>query len=212
MPQQLKMGIRALDVRLDACHLYDVRSQCPHNEDDFVVEHGGVSTGDTLSDVLAQLQSFLSAHPAESVVLRAKVDNEGRNFAANFNAILDGYRSILWTGSPSAAFADPTLDQVRGKVVLLKEFPKTSPDINSYGMRYDTPGFVVQDDWNLKSNWSLYDKWQKVVDNWTDSVAYASTGGSSKGYINFLSGNGGSFPYFVASGYSSPSGSPLSPA
>ena len=48
---------------------------------------------------------------------------------------------------------------------------------------------------------SLYDKWDDIVDNWTIAVAYARTGGTSRGYINYLSGNGGSFPYFVASGW-----------
>jgi 1-phosphatidylinositol phosphodiesterase len=209
VPEQLKMGIRAIDLRLDACENY-APVVCPDNRKDFTVEHGGYSTFVTLSGVLDQLKTFLSAHPTEFVIVRAKVDDEGTDFTTNMNAILDKYSDILWRGNASAAFEDPTLNQVRGKVVLLKEFPKTSPTINSYGMKYNATGFVIQDDWYLVTNWSLYSKWDQVVDNWTNSVAYAKTGGTSKGYINYLSGNGGSFPYFVASGYSSESGPPLS--
>jgi len=76
-------------------------------------------------------------------------------------------------------------------------------------MAYGAAGFVIQDDWDLATNWSLYDRWDRVIGNWTAAISYAKTGGTSKGYINYLSGNGGSFPYFVASGYSSENGPPL---
>jgi hypothetical protein len=209
VPEQLKMGIRAIDLRLSYCGAYYNYGPCTDDHNDFVVEHGGLSLGITLSGVLGQLRTFLSAHPTEFVVLRVKVDTEGGDFAANFNAILNKYSSILWRGNAQATFENPTLDQVRGKVVLLKEFPKTPVTINDYGMKYDAPGFVIQDDWYLVSIGDLYSKWEKVRDNWIAAVAYAKTGGTSKGYINFLSGNGGAFPYFVASGYSSENGSPL---
>ena len=209
VPEQLTIGIRALDLRLETCQRRPSYLPCQSNPNDFVVGHGGVAYGITLSGVFAQLRMFLSAHPSEFVILRAKVDNEGSNFAANFNAILNQYSDILWKGNASATFEDPTLNQVRGKVVLLKEFPTAPATINNYGMAYGAAGFVIQDDWDLATNWSLYDKWDRVIGNWTAAIAYAKTGGTSKGYINYLSGNGGSFPYFVASGYSSENGPPL---
>lgn len=200
VPEQLKMGIRALDLRIQA-----------NNQNDFDVEHGGASAKITLSGVLSQLRDFLSAHPAEFVILRAKVDKEGANFTGNFNSILGKYQGILWRGNADATFQNPPLDQVRGKVILLKDFPATPATINSYGMKWSAPGFVIQDKYNFVSNWDLYPKWELVLSNWNSSVTNANTPeAAGKGYINFLSGSGASFPYFVASGRSSPTGPLLS--
>jgi hypothetical protein len=209
--EQLKMGIRGLDVRLEACS-YFADTVCKDDRNDFLVEHGGIGVSNytTLGAVLDQLRTFLSAHRSEFVILRAEVEKEGDNFTANFNAVLNKYSNILWRGNANASFMDPTLSQVRGKVVLLKQFDGgTSATINDYGMKYGADGFVIQDDWKMVTNWSLYSKWEKVRDNWLAAVAYAKTGGTSRGYINFLTGNYGSFPYFVASGYDSENGLPL---
>lgn len=57
-------------------------------------------------------------------------------------------------------------------------------------------------EYDLDTNWDLYGKWVDVKEQYQD--ANSSTEGSRNFYINFLSGSGGSFPYFVASGRSSP--------
>lgn len=62
--------------------------------------------------------------------------------------------------------------------------------------------FEIQDEYHLSTNWDLYDKWTKVKDHLTN--ANNSDPSNRKTFINFLSGSGGSFPYFVASGQSSP--------
>ena len=66
------------------------------------------------SGVLSQLQTFLSAHPTEFVIRRAKVDKEGNDFVANFNAVLNKYGGILWHGNANASYMDPAVNQVRG--------------------------------------------------------------------------------------------------
>jgi 1-phosphatidylinositol phosphodiesterase len=210
VPEQLKAGIRAIDVRLQPCSDYPPGSSaCGTNPDDFTVEHGGVSTKTTLTDLLGQLQTFLSSNSSEFVILRIKMDDEGSNFAANFNSVLAPYASILWQGNAQATFEDPTLSQVRGKVVLLKQFDGTPVTINSYGMAYGATGFEIEDDWDLTVIGDMYSKWNQIVSNWTNAIAYAKTGGTSEGYITYLSGNGGAFPYTIASGSASQSGSPL---
>ncbi len=55
----------------------------------------------------------------------------------------------------------------------------------------------------FSTNWVLYDKWQEIK-NFLPGVNTAK-----KSKIMFWTGHGGSFPYFVASGKSSPTGSRL---
>ncbi|WP_424577992.1 RICIN domain-containing protein [Bacillus cereus] len=63
--------------------------------------------------------------------------------------------------------------------------------------------FNIQDDYHLSTNWDLYDKWSKVKKQLNEANTSYNRGSKIK-FINYLSGSGGSFPYFVASGHSSP--------
>ncbi len=115
--EQLKMGVRALDLRLNDC-VKDKGAGCPGDGSDFWVQHGGYGLGITLSGVLTELQTFLAAHPGEFVIVRAKVENTGptNTFPDRWNKILDSYSGILWAGTQEkGAFADPTLDEVAEK-------------------------------------------------------------------------------------------------
>ena len=56
-----------------------------------------------------------------------------------------------------------------------------------------------QDAYNLGTNWDLYSKWEKVKAHF-ESLEYHAYDIS----VNYLSGSGGVFPYFVASGKASP--------
>ena len=51
----------------------------------------------------------------------------------------------------------------------------------------------------MAKNWDLYKKWLKVK----DYLIRANSDTQNIRYVNFLTGSGGSFPYFVASGPSS---------
>jgi hypothetical protein len=183
-------------------------------------------TGFTLSNVLGDLRAFLKAHPDEFVYLRPMVQDPGPDFQSNFNAILNRYEDILWCQDPrdappgdckqgggSAGFVNPTLDEVRGKVVLLKSFPDgQDPAINSYGMKTGGDDWTSQTFYQFKSNWDLYKKWKLVLENWTAAVDHypRQGGGPHSAFWNSLNAAEGSFPYFVASGKSSPEGPLLS--
>jgi len=52
----------------------------------------------------------------------------------------------------------------------------------------------------MSTNWDLATKWHSVA----AQLDAASSGPEATTYVNFLSASGGSFPYFVASGHSSP--------
>ncbi len=60
-----------------------------------------------------------------------------------------------------------------------------------------TRGRSATDDYHLSTNWDLYGKWEGVRDA---LVARRAEGRSGRGAITYLSGSGGSLPYFVASG------------
>lgn len=76
-------------------------------------------------------------------------------------------------------------------------FPNPAFPSPSHGLSYSS--LSIEDDFNLNNNWDLYSKWQTIQDN----LGQAANGPSDQMYMTYLSANGGSFPYFVASGKSS---------
>ena len=75
----------------------------------------------------------------------------------------------------------------------MDDFPGTS---DYAPMQYSI--LKKQDDYTLNTNWDLYNKWTKIKKHFNDGNTTAGI------HINYLSASGGSFPYFVASGHSSP--------
>ncbi|MEO7067749.1 MAG: phosphatidylinositol-specific phospholipase C [Rhodanobacter sp.] len=184
LADQLKSGIRALDIR------------CKHIKDEFPIYHGIAFQYAYFSDVLATVIDFLKVHPSETVIMRVAEEGTGSDNNETFEqTFVTKYyqpnKAEFWQGSSD----NPALSDVRGKIVVLQDFPAK----DRYGIPYTT-AFSIQDHWNLPSNWSLYDKWQKVKDHATAAIS----GSLQQGYINYLSASTGSFPYFVASGASSP--------
>jgi|SRR5947209_3778261 len=187
--EQLQSGVRALDVR------------CWHNRDTFVIHHGVMPQFATFGEVLKTVVGFLVDNPGETVVMRVKeeftaMDNT-ESFEQTFDRAYWAYYKDYFYQHPANSSSDPNnppLAEMRGKIVLLQNFS------NSYGIRYGSDQFDIQDQYNLKSNADLYDKWRAVK----TQLESANKGDANKKFINFLSGSGGSFPYFVASGHSSP--------
>ena len=99
------------------------------------------------------------------------------------------YGAIVW--SPTSN--NPTLAEVRGKVVILQNFSGATEGIN-----YNT--LDIQDNYSMGDNWDLHDKWIDVKNHFIK----ANNGSRDTIYMNYLSASGGSFPYFVSSGHSSP--------
>lgn len=179
LPIQLSAGIRALDLRLR------------HINNRFAIHHGIVYQHASFGDALNILRAFLKSSPSETVLVRVKEEHTPSGNTQTFNeTFLDyysEYQDIIWKGGSD----NPTLNEVRGKVVFLQDF--SGP---RFGIDYDS--FDIQDRYQLGSNWDLYGKWEAVEDHLWKAAA------SGKSSISYLSGSGGSFPYFVASGHSSP--------
>ncbi|QJR14630.1 phosphatidylinositol-specific phospholipase C [Usitatibacter palustris] len=180
---QLNSGIRALDIR------------CRHVKNGFPIYHGIIDQKADFRDVLNTAQAFLKANPRETILMRVKEehtpDGNTRTFEQTFEDYVAKYPGLFWTGTGT----NPTLGEVRGKIVVLQDF---RPATKTWGLMWNT--FDIQDDFSVKTNWDLEGKWNKV----SAQVQDAFRGDANKVYVNFLSASGGSFPYFIASGHSSP--------
>lgn len=121
-------------------------------------------------------------------------ENNSRSFADTFAWYMGLYGQHVFIPSHS----NPTLGEMRGRIVFLQDFDKST----RWGINYDR--LDDQDDFDIGSNFGLYDKWVKVKEH----IERAENGNLNTIYINYLSGVSGfpnpSFPYFVASGHSSP--------
>jgi len=184
LQEQMDSGIRALDIR------------CRHINNRFAIHHGSVYQKANFNDVLKKVESFLNRYESETIVMRVKEEynptGNTRSFADTFNWYAGQYPGLFWKYDGNY---NPQLSQIRGRIVLLQDF-KAEPPV---GIAWYPP-VSVQDDYELKTNWDLYKKWETVkrcLDN-------ANNDTQDKIHINFLSGSGGAFPYFVASGKSSP--------
>lgn len=181
--QQLNAGIRFFDIRLknvhSSLHLY----------------HGPMYLGQTFNQIMTITRDFLNANPNETVLMRIKKEQPDLsarfNFEENVLHHINMFSDVFWNTSSSTYI--PKLDQVRGKVVILQDY---SGGVT--GIRYSR--FNIQDDYSVNTNWDLYDKWLKVKSHLQNANRNP---GSSRGYINYLSASGGSFPYFISSGHMS---------
>lgn len=184
LQQQLESGIRYLDIRL----AYKVNH--------FALHHGSVALGYRFEDVLNTVQNYLKNHPTETVLMRIKQEHTRASDAEMFTLFEKyhkKYASLFWDPMTSSNGYNPTLKEIRGKIVLL-------PDVLSieHGINYRS--VVVQDEYRLKTNWDLYKKWEAIKRH----INQANTTGRDFIFMNYLSGSGGSFPYFVASGHTRP--------
>lgn len=208
LEHQLVAGIRALDIRARRIwNHFDITHGCNQQGDNcwnLLVEHY------EFDDALCRTVKFLDDHPTETVLMRVQdagcpidphrefwetyldyVENQREPCVSNGTQI--AFKDYIWKGDYSSV---PTLGDVRGKIVILDNFSG-----GKYGLDYQSDDlFQVQDWYSFSTNWDLDDKWYRIEDH----LQAADAGSLDTIYVNFLSGSGGSFPYFVASGHSSP--------
>lgn len=178
--KQLMMGFRALDIR------------CRHYHDSLVVHDRFVYLNVDLSNVLSTVAAFLQSYPMETVLVHICEEynpsgNSG-TFESAYLSIRNNFLNVIW--SPTSQ--NPVLGETRGKIVIIQDFTASA----IYGLLYST--FTVLPHKVYGTNWDQYDKWLAV------KSFLASTNSSGSSRISFWTGYGGSFPYFVASGKSSP--------
>jgi 1-phosphatidylinositol phosphodiesterase len=105
---QLSIGVRFLDIR------------CVIDNGGFKIYHGTVDQQLTFDSVLNDCVSFLKAHPSETILMSIKKEHQ-EDDRTKFENVFDSYHSKnpdIWLLKD----AIPTLDEARGKIVLLRRF------------------------------------------------------------------------------------------
>ncbi|MGJ1388573.1 phosphatidylinositol-specific phospholipase C [Sphingobacterium spiritivorum] len=143
--EQLNAGVRFLDVR------------CRFVDDNFAIHHGPVYQHLNFDDVLQSCKSFLQAHPSETIIMSVKEEHTPSGNSMTFEE-----RFIKYTDAYSGLFrleADiPSLQQARGKIVLLRRFSSAQAlGIQAYNGWSDNTSFTIQ---NQESTLQVQDAYQ----------------------------------------------------
>jgi 1-phosphatidylinositol phosphodiesterase len=215
---QLNTGIRAFDIRLGQ----DIQVQvgvllltfC--GGPDLWIVHGTLTCQEQkFADVMATMKQFLMAHPSETIVMRLKQDTTKPSasvFESEVAFVLNQFSDYIYQPDFSkAGDLNPTLAQIRGRIVILQNYSADPLTGIPWGF------LQKQDCYSQLDNYHLSDKWNDVKEQFVDANAGvpedfslfdsgADCGGPGIGdiYANFLSASTGGFPYFFASGKSSP--------
>lgn len=181
--QQLSVGIRVFDIRIR------------HINNAFTLHHGTVYLKVPFGTFLSEITQFLSRNPSETVLFRLKKEHkDGHGNTRSMEQTLEVYLNACRAWYLKTTSTSVTLGEARGKFIILND----CDDFNQVGINYDS--LSIQDEYSLDSNWDLYEKWEDVRSHLTLSM----NGDKQTWFMNYLSGSGGSFPYFVASGHSNP--------
>ena len=196
--EQLQAGFRYLDIRLGA------------DGERLKLMHGFTSckTGPMpwsddlyLEDVLTGCYAFLAAHPTETVVFAVKQEH-GDKTAADFAALVQTYidqRPEFWYVGKTI----PTLDEVRGKLVLMRRYSDETlrADADGAGIPFlwanqsghaDTSLHTVPDDNRSYMLW-IQDRYEYGTDDkWTAFTAGLEAAGTGPNdlAVHFLSTKG----------------------
>ncbi len=178
--EQLAAGVRFLDIR------------CRHVGDTFVIHHGPIDQKLTFESVLGTVTAFLKANPGECVILSVKEEYDPEKNTRSFEQTFDTYVAKdpdrWWLKAEL-----PTLDQVRGKIVLFRRFSSTSQakGINASkwpdNTTFSAPPLRVQDNYqsaNPVAKWTVFESLLK------EAVA---TGSNGSLFVNFASGTSSTF-------------------
>lgn len=231
--EQLDSGIRYLDIRLkyyDRFALRNCNDSYTSANCQLLVFHGGVDMFLPFdSGVLKPVVSFLRDNPSELVIMRiarevADCDcNPGPalDTLLEQQAVINGvgtgqkYSDYLLRSScpnpdaltlgpvrPINAKPDPQSCDARGKVLVLDQYMSGVLDANHYYRHNGTLAYTAPTFDTLRTNFDLYDRlWLPIKGQ---LAAASKNAGSSDFYLNGISGSGGGFPYFFASGHSNP--------
>ncbi|PEB81300.1 phosphatidylinositol-specific phospholipase C [Bacillus nitratireducens] len=193
LPQQLNSGIRYVDMRVKRV------------KDSFAMYHGIVNQKAMFEDVLKEAIQFLKDHPTETILMRLKEETTPESGSLSFEEILNKYKdlnsSYFWDPSsvPTSKRNNPTLGDIRGKIVILQNFTSSQ----QYGINYDS--LNIQDTFEIENGPDgMYEKWNAVK---TQLQNANNNFNNDKIYLNHFSGTGGAaallnnvYPWFVASG------------
>lgn len=184
--EQLNSGIRYLDIR----NRRALRK--------FAIHHGICFQNIYFNTVLDQVRHFLNEYAGETVIMRVKEEYtpiEGSDsFASIWARYMDTYGDMFIRDLGTKV---PTLGQVRGKVLVLR-----NAGFSGVGLEYDGPAMVIQDFYKVYpfgSDFPAGDDRVTLDQKKRQIGAYLETAKtSSKMVLNHLSGAVGMFPDDVA--------------
>ncbi|TVX93420.1 phosphatidylinositol-specific phospholipase C [Paenibacillus agilis] len=192
--EQLDSGIRFVDIR------------CRHIENRFAIHHGimyqHLMFGGGVRDVCLK---FLEDHPRETIIMSVKheyddADNT-RSFEDTFRWYLEGNESMWYLDETF-----PSLDEVRGKIVLLRRFKANTTlgidatawkDNATFSIVNTHEKLCIQDEYKVPTVFHIGRKWDRVK----SLLEQAQEEKVNEWYLNFTSGtSAGAYPYTVAEG------------
>ncbi|KXY85247.1 phosphatidylinositol-specific phospholipase C domain-containing protein [Bacillus sp. FSL W7-1294] len=204
---QLNAGIRYIDIR---CYYESSKSDAGISAPSFSIHHEVINENKALgADVLSVVASFLQNNPSETILMRIKQEKTKESdttFSNTFQKYVDQYKSYFWDSNNQTSI--PKLGEVRGKIVVLYDIGD-----HKFGLPYSDPRlFCTQDNYSFSTNWHQYTKWEEVKTHLTQAdEQYQSNQEDPQNnilksaiFLNYLSGNVGSYPFFVASGHVAP--------
>jgi len=186
---QLENGYRYLDIRLV---LKNDNLILKHNFAKCKKERSIFSTPLTLDDVLEDIYTFLDKHPSETVIFCVKKENS----KDDLNKVKSILNSKINTDSWYIENRIPTLNEVRGKIVLATHFK------NEYGLylnweeQGDRTIFDVphkKKEINVSESFFVQDRFNYGVEDKIQAIEYClenSMSNDSTFYLNFTSTSG----------------------
>ncbi|KAK6339653.1 hypothetical protein TWF718_009048 [Orbilia javanica] len=180
IPDQLTKGIRFFDLRVGS------------DSDPLQLRHGMLELEGTARGVFKNFKDFLTAHPTETVLCSIKWDYDGSGQPSDFESLLESLFNDGGYGDWHTSSTLPKLDDVRGKIVLLRRYSgklgfymdvsNNTPDHTD-----STGQFRVQDFYSpstLPDGTPDYDKKWNAVKNFLNTH---QPFGSAQLNLNFLS-------------------------
>ena len=176
--EQLNVGVRFLDIR------------CRFFEDSFTIHHGAIYQNMNFDDVLVACQTFLKAHPSETIVMSVKEEHTPSGNSMSYEQRFLKY-SQAYAGLFRLANSLPTLGEARGKIVLLRRFAASQAlGINAANGWQDNTSFTIS---NAEATLKVQDAYQVSNNNtkWTAITSLLqerNTTSNNALYLNFTSG------------------------
>lgn len=176
--EQLDRGTRFIDIR------------CKHVKDGFAIVHGKHYLNKYFgSGVLKVCLDFLEEHPTETIIMSIKEQKHGssESFVDKFNWYVAHTKSqARWYFGDTV----PTLDEARGKIVLLRRFEmKRDPKGIDVTAWKDKATFTIKND---KVDIKIQDQYEKLLPSskWgpvRNLLDEAESGPAQRLYVNFCS-------------------------